>query len=393
VSQFCPKCGTKNIDEAKFCKNCGFNLLEASNELKKTNTYRTNEQSPSSLAAEQTKPDKEADAFIYIALVAGIFLFVILWSIIEYPEYKLKSLKQDAENGNNIAQYDLGMLYEKGEQGLSIDYAEAAIWFKKAAEDGHEKATDELCFLYLDKKVQTPNNAEIVDYCNDTYSSANDLKRKQEIAEKIADIYFNDANFKNSKIWYQNVLESMTSQSSKSNFANKLGDKYFDNKNFKTSEYWYQKSVDLGGEDAKFRLAYLLSERKQYNLAIKYYKESLKFNNWEGTMGKLAGVYSDKKDYKNAILWYEKAVNNGNKDVYFGYGYAYDMIGNTTKAIELYKKSALFDKESAAMYNLGITYKNLQDYQNAEYWYKEAVKHGDKDANKALQNLISQGLI
>jgi tetratricopeptide (TPR) repeat protein len=29
MSQFCPQCGTKNIDEAQFCKNCGFNMNEA----------------------------------------------------------------------------------------------------------------------------------------------------------------------------------------------------------------------------------------------------------------------------------------------------------------------------------------------------------------------------
>lgn len=34
MSQFCPQCGTKNLDEAKFCKNCGLNLSEAAEQLK-----------------------------------------------------------------------------------------------------------------------------------------------------------------------------------------------------------------------------------------------------------------------------------------------------------------------------------------------------------------------
>ena len=34
MSQFCSKCGTKNIDEAVFCKNCGFNMQEAAVQIK-----------------------------------------------------------------------------------------------------------------------------------------------------------------------------------------------------------------------------------------------------------------------------------------------------------------------------------------------------------------------
>lgn len=35
MSQFCQQCGTKNLDEAKFCKNCGFNIQEAADLIQK----------------------------------------------------------------------------------------------------------------------------------------------------------------------------------------------------------------------------------------------------------------------------------------------------------------------------------------------------------------------
>lgn len=41
--------------------------------------------------------------------------------------------------GNAVAQFEVGYLYEKGE-GLARDYQQAAIWYRKAAEQGHRTA-------------------------------------------------------------------------------------------------------------------------------------------------------------------------------------------------------------------------------------------------------------
>jgi len=44
-----------------------------------------------------------------------------------------------AEQGNPSAQYDLGVLYEKG-RGVAKDEVEAATWYRKAADQGYEQA-------------------------------------------------------------------------------------------------------------------------------------------------------------------------------------------------------------------------------------------------------------
>ena len=46
-----------------------------------------------------------------------------------------------AEQGDAGAQCELGYLYEEG-QGMPKDYAKAAEWFGKAAEQGHAEAQD-----------------------------------------------------------------------------------------------------------------------------------------------------------------------------------------------------------------------------------------------------------
>ena len=58
-----------------------------------------------------------------------------------------KALKPLAEQGNAVAQQELGVMYRKGE-GVRQDYAQAAKWFRKAAEQGVAEAQNNLGGLY-----------------------------------------------------------------------------------------------------------------------------------------------------------------------------------------------------------------------------------------------------
>jgi TPR repeat protein len=53
------------------------------------------------------------------------------WGSTEY----LQRLRQDAEQGNSLAQYLLGVVYSKGE-GVPQDFAEAVKWLRRAADQG-----------------------------------------------------------------------------------------------------------------------------------------------------------------------------------------------------------------------------------------------------------------
>jgi len=55
-------------------------------------------------------------------------------------------LRKAAEQGYAAAQYNLGVMYEYG-RGVSQDYGEALIWYRKAAEQGDEMAKDKLAQL------------------------------------------------------------------------------------------------------------------------------------------------------------------------------------------------------------------------------------------------------
>ena len=51
------------------------------------------------------------------------------------------------EQGYAIAQYNLGLMYEKG-KGVPQDYEEAVRWYQLAAEQGHSKAQGNLGVMY-----------------------------------------------------------------------------------------------------------------------------------------------------------------------------------------------------------------------------------------------------
>ena len=53
-----------------------------------------------------------------------------------------------AEQGNAIAQYGLGVIYNKG-MGVEKNPTEAMKWYRKAAEQGHASAQVKLGIMYL----------------------------------------------------------------------------------------------------------------------------------------------------------------------------------------------------------------------------------------------------
>ncbi len=61
----------------------------------------------------------------------------------------IATLKQQAIHGKAEAQCSLGAMYEDG-KGVPQDYAQAALWYRKAAEQGDAGAQFFLGSLYLD---------------------------------------------------------------------------------------------------------------------------------------------------------------------------------------------------------------------------------------------------
>ncbi|HTB10297.1 MAG TPA: tetratricopeptide repeat protein [Bryobacteraceae bacterium] len=72
--------------------------------------------------------------------------FVLLLAV--QPPAGRPPLRERAAAGDPEAQFTLGKNYEAGRSGLKKDYAEAAGWYRKSAEQGNAYAQASLGILY-----------------------------------------------------------------------------------------------------------------------------------------------------------------------------------------------------------------------------------------------------
>ena len=60
-----------------------------------------------------------------------------------------KWFRKAADQEDAAAQYYLALMYRQG-RGVTMDYAEAAKWYRKAADQGYPDAQHELWLMYAD---------------------------------------------------------------------------------------------------------------------------------------------------------------------------------------------------------------------------------------------------
>ena len=92
--------------------------------------------------------------------ILTIILSLVCVSAFGVTPGEFKKTKEQAEKGDAIAQYNLGLCYANG-IGVSKDKVEASVWYRKSAEQGHDLAQNNLGALYFngDGVPRDPINA------------------------------------------------------------------------------------------------------------------------------------------------------------------------------------------------------------------------------------------
>ena len=80
-------------------------------------------------------------------ILLALLLLFGMTGVVTADDYELHLLRTAAETGNMKAQYDLALMYDKG-QGVPQDYQQAVRWYTKAAEAGNMKAQHNLALMY-----------------------------------------------------------------------------------------------------------------------------------------------------------------------------------------------------------------------------------------------------
>ena len=120
---------------------------------------------------------------------------------------------------------------------------------------------------------------------------------------------------------------------------------------------------------------------KKQDLAIKYFKLSLKYNsNFPDTFNNLGVALAENKEHKEALTNYNKAIELKQDyiDAYLNRGISLNKLKKYEEAIKDF--DLVIDKEpenAKAFNNLGNVFKGLKKFDKAIYFYDKAIKIND----------------
>ena len=287
---------------------------------------------------------------------------------VEKKDYKeeIEQYKKAAEQGDAVAQCNLGRRYYKGE-GVEKDNKEAVRWWRKAAERGNANAQYNLGIRYYYGEGVEKDNKETVRWWRKAAEQGN-----ANAQNNLGECYYYgegiEKNYKEAVKWYKKAAER-----GNANAQNALGYCYSNGKGVekdnKEAVRWWRKAAEQGNAIA------------QYNLGIRYYYGE--------------GV---EKDNKEAVRWCEKAAEQGNANAQNALGYCYSngkgVEKDNKEAVRWYKKAAEQGNVTAQT-NLGNRYYRGEgiekDNKEAVRWYKKAAERGDAVAQTNLGNRYYRG--
>ena len=239
---------------------------------------------------------------------------------------KLADYIDSARKGDASAQFETGYCYYHG-LGTSVDYAEAVYWYRKAADQNHRIALNNLGVCYELGKGVSKNYYEALRY----YRKSADLG--------------NSTSQCNLGLCYE--------------FGRGV------TKDVYEAVKWYRKSAENGNDRGQYRLGRCyenaIGVSKNDSEALKWYRKSAENGNIDA-MNSLGCYYYNgtvvARDYNEAFRWFKKSADAGH---------------------------------SSAQYNMGLCYefgrcvtKNIPE---AKRWYQKAADNGDTMAKEKLRNL------
>lgn len=287
------------------------------------------------------------------ALGSSYFFFPEIGAVIGLPEKQF-------EVGRNY--YDGVYFYERV-WSRPIDREKAAVWYRKAAEQGYPQAQVELAKCYRSGEGVAKDEEEAKKWFEKAFNTLqsktkNDDNPKDTLA--LAECYLYGLGVEGDYYKWENLLV----KAAKKDYAEaqyQLGEKndYLDSEE---AVKWYRKAADQGHVKA------------QYELGICYLSN-------HGVRGR------DKaKNEKKGMAWVLKSANRGYAPAMFAMGCIYkdglenmELEEDEELAFKWFLKAAK-KGSSEALYLVGLCYENgegvKKDKKKALMWYHKAVDKG-----------------
>ena len=263
----------------------------------------------------------------------------VITHILTKAQLEFRQKLIDARNGNQNSQFSVGLAYANGD-GTEKNLAEAARWYREAANRGHARATNNLGVMYLNGSGVEQNNAEA-------------MKLFRQAADKG-----DTDGMHNVAVMYENGKGT--------------------EKNINEAVNWYNKAAQKKNKHALNRLKALAeanNAQAQVSLGYIYYSG-------EGA----------EKNYSEAFRLYTNAIKAGNPTAFYALGLMYETGNGTAKnlseAERLYKLAAE-QRNTNAMFRLAKIYGNRngdrKEYILSIRYLKQAMNGGNQEAKREYE--------
>ena len=287
--------------------------------------------------------------------------------VVLIPENVPRELRTLLVQGDPKAQSELGDMYYFGLKDFPEDDAEAAKWYRLAAEQGHAGAQYLLGEMYYD---------------------GHGVEQDYTTALK----------------WYRRSAEQ-----NQAGAPFGLGRMYYFGKgvpqDHAEAAKWFRHAAQQDDHRAQFALGLMYEEGEgvpqDYLEAVKWYRRSAEqgYADAQANLGSM--FYFGKgvvKDYAAAIRWYRRGAERNQAHALFGLGRMYyfgdGVPQDHAEAAKWYQRAAE-QGHLLSQNNLGLMYKIgrgvPQDYEEAVKWYRRAAEKGHADAQASLGDMYYTG--
>ena len=362
--------------------------------------------SPTVRRTGKRKADGEGNRAVWITVGLGSLLVIGLGlaglTTQQDADQAAISVRKAAEQGDAVAQFNLGNLYRRGE-GVPEDAGQAAVWYHKAAEQGHADAQALLSHLYFQGNGVLKDVGQAVIWLRKAAEQGHAraqgtlgaVYREGESVPKDAG---------EAAAWFRKAAQQGDA------FAQTgLGNLYLQGdgvpKDASLAAVWFRKAAEQGDALSQFNLGIRYSQGdgapKDAGQAIVWFRKAAE-QGLAVAQFNLGVRYAEgnglPKDAVQAAIWYRKAAEQGLAVAQFNLGNLYrrgeGVLEDAGEAAIWYRKAAN-QGHSGAQYHLGVRYYQGDDVPKdagqAATWFRKAAEQGHVTAQYILGLLYGEG--
>lgn len=226
-------------------------------------------------------------------------------------------VKPSFETAEDMFQKAQDYLYGKNDK--NIDFQQAAKLFRESADFGHAYAQYQLAVMYAKGEGVPQDDLEAVYlYSQAAHQGVSFAQHSLGLCFELGTVVEEDVE--EALIWY---LKAAEQGHEKAQYA--LGNHYSDVLDRKQAAYWYKKAAEQSHLESQYRLGWVhirgIDDLTDVKLGLQYFKSSAEAGYvpsmvWLGRRYMYGSPPFEEKDrdYKQAFYWYRKAAEQGDTE-------------------------------------------------------------------------------